>query len=130
MNKRTILTIWSVLFLLCALLGFIPEPKGFLKWLMVLLSIGFFAPPALLLWKGDRDAAGLVRGLSIASLAATLAAMVLNILSVGFSETAGAALYFILVIVSTPMVCCGYWALSIFCWAFLMTWSIRKLKAK
>lgn len=128
MNKRTLLTIWSILFLLCAVLGFIPAPEGFLKALLVLLSLGFFVPPVLLVWKGEPDSVKLVRGLSTASLAVTLAAIVLNIFSVHLSDTAGNVLYGILVIVSTPMVCSGFWALSLFCWAFLMVWAMKKLR--
>ena len=130
MDKRTLLVIWSILFLLCAILGFIPAPTGFLKGLMVVAALGFFVPPALLVWKGDASSAKLVRNLSIASLAATLAAIVLNLLSVVMSEAAGQALYAILVIVSTPMVCGSYWILSLFCWAFLMTWAGKKCKIR
>ena len=128
MDKRTLLVIWSILFALCALLGFIPAPEGFLKFLLVLCSLGFFVPPALLVWKGGRESVKLVRNLSVSSLAVTLAAILLNILSVNFSEAAGTVLYGILVVVSTPMVCSGYWALSLFAWAFLMIWAGRKCK--
>lgn len=128
MNKRILLAAWAILFLLCAVLGFIPEPEGFVKALLTLLSIGFFVPPALLVWKGETAAVKLVRNLSIASLAVTLGAIVLNLVSVYFSQAVGTALYAILVIVSTPMICVGHWALSLFLWAFLMVWAVKKCR--
>ena len=48
MNKTSWYTIWGGMFILCAGLGFIPAPGGFLKFLLVLLSLGFFAVPVLL----------------------------------------------------------------------------------
>lgn len=128
MDKRTLYVIWSMLFALCALLGFIPEPGGFLRVLLTLLSMGFFVPPALLLWKGSKSEAALIQNLSVTSLALSLALILVNFLSVALSETLGTVLYAVLVIVSTPMICSGYWVLSLFCWAFLMVWARKKLK--
>ena len=51
--------------------------------------------------------------------------LVLNILSVLWSEVLGNILYGILVIVSSPMVCCGGYAVSIFLWACLLIACIK-----
>ena len=42
MNKKLSFTIWGVLFAVCAALGFVPQPEGALKVLMVILALGFF----------------------------------------------------------------------------------------
>ena len=49
MKKSTLYLLWAGLFIICAGLGFIPEPVGFPRFLLTALSIGFFVPPALLL---------------------------------------------------------------------------------
>ena len=133
MKKSMILALWAVLFVLCAGLGFLPEPEGAVRLWRQLLSAVFFVPPGLLLLRakrqGDIPAAELVRNLSALSLLLTLALLVLNVASVGFGETAGTALHYVLVIVSSPMVCSGFWAGSLFLWACLLTAS-RKLCRK
>ena len=134
MNKKILFALWGGLFVLCAGLGFVPEATGFLKVLMVLLSIGFFVPGFLLLREcgktGDRRTAHLIRNLSALSLTATLVLLIANFLSVLGSETLGNILYYMLVIVSSPMVCGQYWVLSLFLWACLMITGMNALKKK
>ncbi|MBQ7800928.1 MAG: hypothetical protein IJ375_01230 [Oscillospiraceae bacterium] len=134
MNKKILFALWGGLFALCAGLGFIPEPTGFLKFLLAALSVGFFVPGFLLLREcgktGDRHTLQLVRNLSALSLAVTLALLIANFLSVLGSETLGSILYYMLVIVSSPMVCGQYWVLSLFLWACLMIASGKALKKK
>lgn len=124
MNKKLLFALWGVLFVLCAALGFVPEPAGMLKALMVLLAIGFFVPPALLIRlsrrSGDRGSLKLIRNLAAASLLLTVVLIIVNFLSFAASETLGNILNSILIIVSAPMVCSRYWALSLFLWACLM----------
>lgn len=134
MKKSALFVLWGGLFGLCAALGFVPEPEGGWKWLMVIAGILFFVPGWLLFFtacrEGDRPTLALLRNLSAASLAVTVILLIINFLSVFFSEVLGSILYSILVIVSTPMICTQYWALSLFLWACLMIASGRKLKDK
>ena len=132
MNKVFYYTLWAGFFILCAGLGFIPEPAGFAKFCLVALSIGFFVPPVCLLRlaekRGDRRNIRIVRDLAIASLVLTLALIIGNFMTLGGSETVGNMLYILLCIVSAPMVCAQYWVLSLFGWACLMIWANSLLK--
>ena len=134
MKKQYLYALWGGMFALCAAFGFIPAPGTALKILMTLISVAFFIPGALLLYlsakSGDRELAALVRNLAAASLALTLILIIVNFFSVLGSEVLGNILYSILIIVSSPMVCSGYWALSLFLWACLMIGAIRILKQK
>ena len=128
MNKKNLYYIWAGLFILTALLGFITEPNGLLKALMVMAAVGFFVPPALLLKQGDMQDIKLVRNLSLASLITTTVLLVLNVMSVLASEAVGTGLYALLILLSAPMVCSQYWALSMFLWACLLMVSLKQLK--
>lgn len=132
MNKKFLAALWAGLFIVCAGLGFIPEPEESLKSLLTLLSLLFFLPPALLLYDAgrNRDAAALqlIRNLSAISLTLTMVLLILNFLTVLSSEGLGQILYYVLIIVSCPMICSGHWAMSLFLWACLLTASLRQLK--
>jgi len=132
MTKRTWFALWGTLYILCAGLGFIPDPTGALRVGMILLSVGCFVPPAVLLYcagrEGDRHTAALIRNLSAASLGLTLVVLTFNLLSFMAPEAVGNALYAVLVIVSSPMVCAQYWALSLFLWSCLLIVSQANLK--
>ena len=128
MNKRILFALWGGMFLLCAGLGFLPEENFFLT----LAALASFAPPTVLLYRAgtnrDVHTLTLVRNLSALSLGLTLAFLVLNLMSTFASETLGTFVYYILVIVSSPMICSGHWALSMFCWACLLTAASQLLK--
>ena len=115
--------IWGAMFILCAALGFIRDPRQEPGWWYTAVSVLFFAPPAVLLWKarreGDARAAAIVGSLSAMSLGITALGLVVNVLSVRWGEAAGEILHGILTVVSTPMIASGYWALSLFLWACL-----------
>ena len=134
MKKSTLFALWGGLFIICAGLGFIPEPAGFLRFALTALSLGFFLPPAVLLYRakeeGDTHTVQLVRNLSALSLSVTLVTLILNFLSAFWPEFWGNVLYFILVTVSAPMVCSGYWVLSLFGWACLLMVSLQLGKKK
>ena len=134
MNQKLYFALWGGMFVLCAGLGFIPEPTGFLKVLLVLLGIGFFVPGFLLLnlaeKNGDRHTLALIRNLATASLGLTVVLLIANFLSVLGSELLGNILYYVLVIVSTPMVCGQYWGISLFLWAYLMIACMKALRKK
>ena len=129
MKQRTIYGIWAVLFILCAGLGFIPEPEEKLQPLLTLVAGLFFVPPAWLLHqagkKQDTAAILLIRNLSLLSLGLTLVLLVLNFLTALRSDFLGQVLHYTLVIVSSPMICSGHWAMSLFLWACLLMVSLR-----
>ena len=134
MNPKYLFALWGGLFALCAALGFIPQPTAALKVLMTLLSLAFFIPGAMLLHqnrnRGNRFLAVLVRNLSAASLILTALLIIVNFLSAFASAFWGNVFYSILIIVSSPMVCSQYWALSLFLWACLMITAAKQAKAK
>ena len=128
MSKKLLFALWGGLFILCAGLGFIPgfsqNVSAGAQAVLTVLSVAFFAPPAYLIYaaKKEKDAhtLKLVRGISLLSLGLTLLALVLNVLSAMGTVTMGNALFAVLIVVSSPMVCSGYWALSLFLWACLL----------
>ena len=131
MTKKHWFIVWGCLFILCALLGFIPEPGGFLKVLLVLAAALFFVPPWVLLYfsfrQADTGIARIIRGISLTSLGTTLFFLVLNLLSGHASPEAGNLLHGFLVIFSSPMVCSQYWVVSLFLWACLLMTSFSIL---
>lgn len=132
MNHRILYAAWGGLFLLCAGLGFIPEPAGWVRGILTVLSLLFFLPPALLLRdagaQGNRSTVTLVGSLSALSLGLTLLLLVLNILSASWSERAGVFLHVLLTVVSAPMMASGFWVLSLFLWACLLLVSLQMKK--
>ena len=131
MNKKLLYLLWAGLFILCACCGFIPQPEGIPAVLMTLCALLFFLPPGLLLWDSGRrqdvHTLKLIRNLSALSLGLTLVLLVLNFLTVLRSEFLGSVLHYILVIVSSPMICSGHWAMSLFLWACLLVASWKQL---
>ena len=126
MKKKLLYALWGGLFILCAGLGFIPEPEGTLQFILTAASVLFFLPPAMLLHRADAADAKLIRNLSSLSLGLTLVLLVLNFLTALRSEFLGQVLHYTLVIVSSPMICSGHWALSLFLWACLLMASLGK----
>ena len=130
MKNQYLFALWGALFILCAGLGFIPEPAGALRILLTGLSVLFFLPPAVLVWKGyrkqNRRQLALVRDLSIVSLSLSVLLLIANFLSAFHSELLGNILHGVLVVVSSPMICSGHWALSLFLWACLLIGSLKK----
>ena len=129
MKSQFLYALWGALFILCAGLGFIPEPAGVLRVLLTGLSILFFLPPAVLVWKGrrekDRQGLMLVRNLSIVSLGLSATLIIANFLVAFRSELLGDILHGVLVVVSSPMICSGHWAMSLFFWACLLIASLK-----
>lgn len=127
MREKVLYCIWACLFILCAGLGFIPNPTGVGKAILVLLSVLFFVPGGMILIDGiranDRKAVLRIRWICIASLVLTVGFLIANFCSVGASDAVGNTLYELLVIVSSPMICSQYWVLSLFLWGCLLTGS-------
>ena len=135
MKNKHVYGIWGGMFIICALLGFIPEPEGFGKFLLVLAAVAFFVPGWGLYCRAakQRDLSTLkaLRAICLTSLGATLIFLVLNFLSAGNPDISGEFLYGLLIIFSAPMVCAQYWFISLFLWACLLMLclsAIRKVK--
>ncbi len=127
MNKTSFYTVWAGLYILCAGLSFIPEPTGFLKFLMIALSLAFFIPPVCLLYREkDGFTKKLIRYLSLLSLSLTAAVLIISMLTFLAPEWVGNFLHILLILVSVPMVCGQYWVLSLFCWACLLMVTLKK----
>lgn len=129
MKNNTLYALWGGFFIVCAILGFIPQPEGSLRWLLLCVAAVFFLPPAILLYRAvqarDRHTILLIRNLSALSLGLTLLLIVLSILAAPGSLWLGDFLHGILVIVSAPMLCSGQWAGSLFLWACLLMVCLR-----
>ena len=134
MTKNTLFALWGGLFALCAGLGFVPEPEGALRFVLTCAALAFFLPPAALLYRAgkarDVHTLKLIRNLSALSLGLTLVLLIGNFLTVFRSEALGTMVHCVLVIVSSPMICSGHWAMSLFLWACLLMVSLSRLKEK
>ena len=123
--------IWAGRYLLCAVLGFLPPQEGGNRIMLVIFAVLFFAPPAWLLWLSYRDSdlptLKLLRLLSALSLGSTMALIILNFLSVLWPDWLGDFLYFLLLVLSVPMLCGQYWVLSLMLWAILLWGSLLAL---
>lgn len=124
MSNKHLYAAWGILFILTAGLGFIPEVDGLVATGMTILSLVFFIPGIILLYRGQKKP---VLILSVVSLAMTLLCLILNVWSVGMTADMGDFLYVLLGLVSAPMYCSRFWVLSLFGWAFLLMGSIMKL---
>ena len=131
MKPKNLYPIWALLYILCVCLGAISQRSTAVDILFTIISIGFFVPPALLLIQAigssDANALRILRLISIASLSLTLLAMIGNILSVLAPEILGNILYIVLLVVSSPMLCCKYWVLPLLLWAMLLFATFPKI---
>ena len=126
MKDKILYYLWGGWFIVCALLGFIPQPEGCARVLLVIAAAAFFVPGGILLYRGiqgqNLGRLRLFRNLSLIWLGTALGLLVLNFLSFFAGEATGDALYGFMIILTSPMVCGQYWVLSLFGWAvFLMT---------
>ena len=124
MKNSVLFAVWAVLYVICTLLGLVPMDGGFGRALTVFLSILFFLPGGMLVYRGvkGKNAKLLraVRIISVTSLALTLILLVASFLSVLASQTTGNLIHVFLTLVSTPMICIGNWFISLFLWACLL----------
>lgn len=134
MKDKQLFIIWGGVYLVCAALGFLPEPQGLVKAMMVLVSALFFVPGGILLARAvKQDNTRMLkcfRNLSLIWLGVTLALLVGNLLSARAPQWLGNVLYGLLVILSSPMICSRYWAAVMFGWACLLMVSLRHLRRK
>ena len=134
MKKSSLMAGWGMFYIICAGLGFIPEPEGAVRIFLTVISVLFFVPPAILLYDAfsgrDRKTILLIRRLSALSLGVTLVLLIANFLAALTSEWLGTVLHVLLAICSAPMFCSNYWILSLFLWAVLLVSSMQKWKEK
>ena len=132
MKKSSLMAVWGIFYIICAGLGFIPEPEGAVRIFLTAISVLFFVPPAILLFdafsSGDKKTIRLIRLLSALSLALTLVLLTANFLAALGASWLGTLLHILLVIGSAPMLCSNYWVLSLFLWAVLLVASCQKRK--
>ena len=123
-NNKPYYLAWGGLYALCAGLSFLPDPQGALKGLLTVLSVAFFVPPAILLYRAitrkERGTLLCIGAISAASLVLTFVMLLLNFLSFEASAAAGLVLNAMLILVSVPMLCSGAWVVSLFLWAILL----------
>lgn len=126
LSYKTLYIAWAVMFVLTAVLGFaFPEVEnGWARFGLGMIAILFFLPPGLVLSQakraGHRFHVRLVGFLALGSLLLTLALLPLTLISFIWSDALANALYGALVIVSSPMICSNFYALSWFLWGTLI----------
>jgi hypothetical protein len=140
-NKYIWLAIWAGMYVLCAVLGFLPPQEGANQALLVIMALLFFLPPALVIYRSwldqDKKMLRLLRLVALVVLIATVTVLVINLLSVALilvmPESAalivGDILYYLLILVSNPMICGQYWGIGLVGWAVLLWSTIYALKA-
>ena len=143
LNKYILFALWAGMYVLCAVLGFLPPQEGGNRVLLVVMALLFFLPPGLLLYKAwrekDHKVLELLRLIALVVVIATVVTLVVNLLSVALilimPEKAalvfGDILYYLLILVSNPMICGQAWGIGLMGWVALL-WSciyvLRMLK--
>ena len=126
--------IWAAAYVICTVCAFFPVAQGALTGLFLLLSLGFFVPPGFLVYEAVQNrhpkTLRIIRNLSLLSLGLTLLAILLNFVAFEASRAWGLVLYWLLILVSTPMICSQVWVVGLFGWAVLLMTSLKFLKKK
>ena len=132
MKTKHLFLIWGFLYILCALLGFIPAGNSVVKVLFILAAAIFFVPGWILLYRGqqshDLPLLRTIRALCLISLISTFLFLVLFFMSAGQETVVSTLLYGFLTFFSAPMICSQYWIASLFLWACLLMTSFRAIK--
>ena len=131
-NTKLFWILWAVSYVICTVCGFFPIAPGALSGLFLLLSLGFFVPPGFLIYHAVQNRQPkilkIIRNLSLISLGLTLVAILLNFVSIQAGEAWGLVLYWLLILVSAPMVCSQVWVVGLFGWACLLMVCLKFLK--
>ena len=134
MKIRKLAISWAFLYGITAALGFVSRPDKTLSFCMILLSLAFFVPGGWLVYEGvsrrDYKLLKIIRNICLTSLIVTMVTLVLNMLSYEASAAAGTVLYWLLILVSAPMICSQLWVLPLFGWACLLMVCLEKGKKK
>lgn len=125
MKEKLLYIIWGCMAVLCIGLGTIETTDPMMQIPMIILSVMFFLPGAILLYDArtgkNRKALLRIRWICITSLFLTLATLVAFILTAAKGNAAADVLYDVLILVSCPMVCGQYWLISLFLWSCLLS---------
>jgi hypothetical protein len=130
MKDKQLYLYWLYLFIICAALGFIQDRNPIGVALLTIVGIAFFAPPAVLVYRdihaGTRKHLGRIAILSLCSLVATMVLFIVYwlTLTVSASDIAANIAYAALTILSVPMMCVAFPAVSMFLWACLLIVSV------
>lgn len=131
-NTKLFWLLWAAAYAVCTVCSFFPVAPGLLSSLFLLLSLGFFVPPGFLIYDAVKNkkpkTLKIVRNLSLISLGLTLVLILLNFATVTASKAWGLAMYCLLALVSTPMICSQIWVLGLFGWACLLMVCLKFLK--
>lgn len=125
MKEKNLWLSWLYLYILGAVLGFIPEPYGLMKALMVLLSVACFVPGFLLARRGQARRVGLI---CLVWLILATVLVMCNFASALMPKVWGSIFYYALVILVSPMVCGQYWVVSLFLAACVLIYTISLRK--
>ena len=132
MKNSVVYSLWAVLYCVCVGLGFAEDPEGAAKVLFILTGIISFMPPFYLSWKAkksqNRQIMTLLLWISGSVLVLSTVLLMLNFLSVYFSDRAGLVLHVMLVMFSAPTACCQSFALGLFLWACVFVLSLQMLR--
>lgn len=130
MKQRSLWIFWGVAYFVCLGLGMIPEPEEGVRVLLTAASLVFFLPPGVMVYRAHKSGDGKtlknLRLLAVLSLGLTMVMLIGNILAAFGSEGLGNLMHVFLALVSVPMLCSNYWALSLFLWAVLLFASMQK----
>ena len=131
MKKLLLYSLWGCLFVVCVGLGTIHVTDTLVKTALLLISVVFFVPGAILLYDamtaGDRKGILTIRWISITSLTLTLGTLLAFLLTSSRGSGAADVLYEVLILVSSPMICSQYWMVSLFLWGCLLSATFVKI---
>lgn len=135
MKKSYFYAAWAVLYCICAGLGFVPNPEGAGKTLLVGCSFIFFLPPLLLAWYASKKEDGkIMKELRIISMIALLVDMVMIItvfISAAYcSYEAQKVISVIYLLFTAPLQCGQYWVFPLFMWSCLLMITMRRPEPK
>ncbi|MBE6976858.1 MAG: hypothetical protein E7439_06680 [Ruminococcaceae bacterium] len=134
MTNQRLYAIWAFAYGACAALSFVPNPTGVIFVLLLIISLAFFVPGAMLLHravqKNDKRTIKQIRNISLLSLGLTLLMLVLTVLLWNTPDWVGMVLHWLLVLVSVPMVCSQVWVVPLFGWACMLMVCLDKGKKK
>lgn len=132
MKDKQLYLYWLYLYIICATLGFIPQERNpLVAALLAILTLVFFVPPAILLYRGiqqqSRPKLTRIALLSALSLGLTTLLFIANMLTVLAPNDLllGNVFNALLILVSAPMMCAPYQIISLFMWACLLVVALR-----
>ena len=130
MRKRMLYVVWAVLYCACVGFSFVAAPNRVAQVFLNALSIGFFVPPYVLVFRARKEknakAIKILRLVCIGVLVLAMILLALNIVSVKFSPRTGLVMYILLAMFAPPLACAQQWALGLFLWACLLMLTLQK----